>query len=101
MLLSEGLYEGYYEFVGQDAAAQLGHQMSSLVPLCLFLTTTGHHTEQVPCTQVGRIVPITSPEYYNCYTIEYLKVSACKPCHIFSTKRPKLLLFSNVNRKHK
>ena len=78
VLLSSGLYAGYYEFIGEDAASLLGHQKESFIAMCLILTTSGHVRDKVPCEQIGKITPVHSPEYYNCYTIEYLRVISNK-----------------------
>ena len=75
VLLSVGLYQGYYEFIGQEAARLLGHQKESFLALCYILTTTGHIRDRVPCEQIGKVTLVQSPEYFNCYTIEYLQVN--------------------------
>ena len=74
VLLSVGLYQGYYEFIGEETARLLGHQKESFLALCYILTTTGHIRDRVPCEQIGKVTLVQSPEYFNCYTIEYLQV---------------------------
>ena len=73
LMLSNGLYAGYYEYIGMDAVKLLSHQQQDFISMCLILTLKGAVRNKTSCLpSMARIKPLYSPEYWACYTIEYL-----------------------------
>ncbi len=72
LMLSNGLYAGYYEYIGIDAVKLLSHQEQDFIAMCLILTLKGAVRDSSPCAKLARVTPLYSPEYWACYTFEYL-----------------------------
>ena len=59
--------EGYFQYIGKDAAQNISHQPQSMIALCLVNTLSGFFSSSLPCSTYVDIVPWFSPKYYNCY----------------------------------
>ncbi|ELU07675.1 hypothetical protein CAPTEDRAFT_189042 [Capitella teleta] len=60
--------QGFLEFIGWERALQYGQTFEQFVVSCLLTSNLGNNV--YPCSQVAIISTVTSPHFFNCYTIK-------------------------------
>ena len=59
--------EGYYQFIGREAAEKLSHLQETIIADCKIIVFQGFDYVYKPCKNAIIFVPWFSPKYYNCF----------------------------------
>ena len=69
-----GNADGYYQYIGREAAIQLGHNNGLFIVECKLYALNGFSTRKVDCTEDVTVSLISTSHYFNCYEF-YIDIS--------------------------
>ncbi len=62
--------EGYFQNIGSESAARIGHQAKNFIINCRIIYASGIKLHYVPCRERAIIKHFIHPRFYNCYTVQ-------------------------------